>query len=953
MDNSISIPNQNWVEEGGFGLTADSQRPLPRLTNNTPIGLWSGAQIAGDTGIRAEQGSIALTLFEIPSIPNLSSPRFTDYSKMDKSARIGQMGDRINRFLVSLSDLGEGFSVSLRFFYQPQPGGVGRIRLFIVGRGFGKDSNQATKVSGEFSDLVSRSFPDEYKRIALPDTPENHQIYEKVVDLRGVQSIAELLKPEQILPTWHDPELLGFSRYYSPKFFEAAGNDMVEFCRSLSRESMGREVMVDICLVPTPPLTEQERLELNRWKSLTEQLSRGFEREIPGGLYSKTQKIKFDPDPHAREIQREYEKLMERYGNPQNRYFLYGIRALWWDPQPPREIVNALSTFALAPQNSPFIVPIDTHSPEFPKALNAIRGCYISPAVCRKEIWGSEERLETIRRLHRMADLKEISGFFRLPIAGHDGCPGMPLDTGFDSQNAGTVSSKTTDGVKEHKLVIGEFTDKTGEFSVPLNGLTRHGLIVGMPGSGKTTLCLSMLHQLWNDEVKIPFIVLEPAKTEYRGLRALPEFKDDLLVFTVGKESVSPFRFNPFEVPPGIELSEHLSTLTTCFAGAFNLWDPLPMMFDQAMRDIYEQRGWSEMMVGGEDQSLLIPTLEDMYRRCLEIAETSSYKGEVAGNIKGAIETRLGSLIRGVKGRCFNTRLSIPFRVLMSRPVILELDALNDDEKALVMMFILSLVRSFAKTESRARKGKLSHLVLVEEAHNVIPRDGGRGDGSGGNPKEVAVRFFVNMLAELRAWGEGILIADQLPTAIASEAIKNTDLKVMHRIVAADDRQELGNTMVIDGGQFEQAATLPNGFSLVFRSGHPRSKMVQEPNIKADWEEAGYVVEPPPSDGEIKDQMDEFRAREDVRDAYLPYKECRLVCRACNPRLRERIEVFARKQIPVIKEKYLEESRVKEVDIRVHALEQFIEQASTDDVSEGCATIHYVEVLARELLRKR
>ena len=39
----------------------------------------------------------------------------------------------------------------------------------------------------------------------------------------------------------------------------------------------------------------------------------------------------------------------------------------------------------------------------------------------------------------------------------------------------------------------------------------------------------------------------------------------------------------------------------------------------------------------------------------------------------------------------------------------------------------------------------------------------------------------------MRALGEGILIADQLPTAIAPEAIKSTNLKVMHRVVAAED----------------------------------------------------------------------------------------------------------------------------------------------------------------------
>src|SRR5207253_3910299 len=132
---------------------------------------------------------------------------------------------------------------------------------------------------------------------------------------------------------------------------------------------------------------------------------------------------------------------------------------------------------------------------------------------------------------------------------------------------------------------------------------------------------------------------------------------------------------------------------------------------------------------------------------------------------------------------------------VMNRPIVLGLDALNDDEKALSMMFILMLVREYAKANARQRRlsGRaLSHVVLVEEAHNVIGRgEGHTGGGDRANPKEVAIRFFTRMLAEMRALGEGIIVADQLPTAIAPEAITSTNIKVMHRLVAAADREEL------------------------------------------------------------------------------------------------------------------------------------------------------------------
>ena len=53
-------------------------------------------------------------------------------------------------------------------------------------------------------------------------------------------------------------------------------------------------------------------------------------------------------------------------------------------------------------------------------------------------------------------------------------------------------------------------------------------------------------HQLWvtpDSADSIPFIVLEPAKTEYRALKTISEFKDDLLVFTLGDDEKSLISF--------------------------------------------------------------------------------------------------------------------------------------------------------------------------------------------------------------------------------------------------------------------------------------------------------------------------------------------------------------------------------------------------------------------------
>ena len=49
--------------------------------------------------------------------------------------------------------------------------------------------------------------------------------------------------------------------------------------------------------------------------------------------------------------------------------------------------------------------------------------------------------------------------------------------------------------------------------------------------------------------------------------------------------------------------------------------------------------------------------------------------------------------------------------------------------------------------------------------------------------------MFTDMLAEMRAYGEGFIIADQSPTKLVNAVLKNSALKIIHRLTYPDDRQ--------------------------------------------------------------------------------------------------------------------------------------------------------------------
>ncbi len=851
------------------------------------IGLWSGARVRGETGVQVATGCAAFSLFEITAVPDFSSSRFPDLAQLDEASRTSTVGDRQSQFLAALHQLGPLTGICLRYHYMRTAAGEGRIRIFLLGRSFDADVESARRAAMRLRELVRAAFPAEYRLLEV-DSARADATANRVVTLEGARSVVEILKYEQTIPAWHDAAVCGFCRYYVPGSFEAASNTMVDVCRALTSVPCG-EMLVDVCLVPSDPLTDVEKGELKNWAVLCDRWSREQKFQVGGGLYSKPTEVVVKPDPAAAEVKKIYEKIGSQYGT-NARLFLYAVRVVSWNDDPPYAVATSLASSALKAGASSRAIGVPPDDPRFAKAWNAARWCSLSPAICHHDIWQSPDAPETLRRLHRLANIQEIEGFFRLPIPGRLGCPGIALDTGLAATAAGTRASA--------RLSLGAFVEgyrlTADEASLPVESLAKSALVVGVPGSGKTTFCFSVLTQLWREH-RIPFLVLEPGKCEYRSLLNVTGFRDDIWVFSVGNERVSPFRINPFEVLDGVGVSEHISALNTCFSGAFSLWDPLPMIIDRAIREAYAERGWSEYAVGGEEPDLEAPTLEDLYRHALEIAEGTSYRGETAGNIRGALEARLGALLRGPKGRTFNCRQSVPAPELMKRPVVLELDALNDEERALMMMFAMTFVREYAKA-TRKPGSPLRHALLIEEAHNVIGRNESGGGDAQANPQAVAMRFFTRMLAEMRALGEGIVVADQLPTAIAPEAIKNTNLKVMHRLVSADDREELGRAMVFDGGQMEQAAVLLPGQSFVFMEGLTRSRLVAEPDFKRQ-----YGIDQPPEDATVAELMEPVRQREDLSGAFLPYRGCADRCRTCVPRVRESYERHAEKILPELR----------------------------------------------------
>jgi hypothetical protein len=371
-------------------------------------------------------------------------------------------------------------------------------------------------------------------------------------------------------------------------------------------------------------------------------------------------------------------------------------------------------------------------------------------------------------------------------------------------------------------LFIGDVLDRGYETGNALRirsaDLTKHALITGVTGSGKTTSCISLLKQVWNGGRGTPFLVIESAKSEYRNLVRFGEF-DGLRIFTVADETIAPLRMNPFEVPHGVLIQTHIDYVKSLFSAAFVLYPPMPYVLEQSIQEIYEDRGWdlarNDNRRGVSNRAY--PRLADLSRKITDVVDRMGYDTRITMDIKAGLLARVNQLrLGGGKGLMLDCRTSTPAAELFDAPCVLELKSLvSDDEKAFLIGLLLIRLHEHCETTRVGARG-LRHVTVIEEAHRLLRNTSMEQGTESANPRGRAIEVFTNILSEIRAYGEAIVIAEQIPSKLTPDAIKNTGTKIVHRLLAEDDRVLVGQAMNLDAQQMRGVARLQTGEAVVF-----------------------------------------------------------------------------------------------------------------------------------------
>ncbi|HZZ83734.1 MAG TPA: DUF87 domain-containing protein [Anaeromyxobacteraceae bacterium] len=268
-------------------------------------------------------------------------------------------------------------------------------------------------------------------------------------------------------------------------------------------------------------------------------------------------------------------------------------------------------------------------------------------------------------------------------------------------------------------LVYGGRVSAVEMVCIPMKDLCGHVFVAGTTGAGKTTTIREVLRGL--AERRVPFIVLEPAKSEYLELfEELRAAGHRPIRFELSPDKAGPdvqqLRLNPFAAPSGLPLGRHVEALKILLRSCFEMQESLPQLLEKVLFEVYADRGWKDLVTPITEAEIAargFPSFADFlepvtsrrpaaWSRIERAVAEFRYEDRVEKNLVAALTARIESFRRGLKGSVF-VREEVSFADLLLRPCFINVSDFNEPD---IRRFLLSslFLRLYAERAAAARR---------------------------------------------------------------------------------------------------------------------------------------------------------------------------------------------------------------------------------------------------------
>lgn len=403
-------------------------------------------------------------------------------------------------------------------------------------------------------------------------------------------------------------------------------------------------------------------------------------------------------------------------------------------------------------------------------------------------------------------------------LAIHMGLPrksvcGFPV---IEHADFGKEVVRYTESINNRDFCLGKIFSMGKEtqtkVNLDCNSLTMHTFITGSTGSGKSNTVYEILNQL-RICYRIPFLVIEPAKGEYKNI--FGQFSD-VTVFGTNPKKTKLLKINPFRFPTDVHVLEHLDRLVEIFNVCWPMYAAMPAILKEAMERSYIVNGWnlstSENFKGNK-----FPNFADLLEQIECVINDSKYSADSKGDYSGALLTRVRSLTNGLNGLIFCND-DLEDADLFDQNVIVDLSRIGSSETKSLIMGLLIMKLNEYRMDSGKINRPLTHITVLEEAHNLLKRTSTEQNSDGSNLLGKSVELLANSIAEMRTYGEGFIIVDQSPGLLDMGVIRNTNTKIILRLPEKQDRELVGYAASLDEEQIDELSKLKRGVAAVYQN---------------------------------------------------------------------------------------------------------------------------------------
>ncbi len=372
--------------------------------------------------------------------------------------------------------------------------------------------------------------------------------------------------------------------------------------------------------------------------------------------------------------------------------------------------------------------------------------------------------------------------------------------------------------------------NENSKITLDIESLASHAFITGSTGSGKSNTIYKILDELQKKGKK--FLVIEPAKGEYKNIFGR---RKDVNVFGTNPNKTDLLRINPFKFPEDIHILEHIDRLIEIFNVCWPMYAAMPAVLKEAIENAYKSIGWDLSLSENKFNNNLFPNFNDLLLSLNDIIKKSAFSQEVKDNYSGALLTRVKSLTNGINGQIFSSN-EINNSVLFDENTIIDLSRVGSIEtKAMIMGIIVMKLQEYRMNQGGMNL-PLKHITILEEAHNLLRKTSFEQNSDSSNLLGKSVEMISNVIAEIRTYGEGFIIADQSPGLLDMSVIRNTNTKIIMRLPDLSDRELVGKAIGLNNDQINELSKLETGVAAVYQNNWFESVL-----CKVDYEKRDLI----------------------------------------------------------------------------------------------------------------